>query len=139
MAMIVNIHPTPTCALSVNKVIRYFTNWMGPISHAWCSKHGDGWSIGRIDVYGTDDEYPVEIPLPMMESTDWMSFSNWLYNVTTETVHTLEQLVEEYQKNHRPIKWFVSDKCPRCDQLGDNGAGNWCSKCEVEVFAVGGG
>ena len=112
---------------------------MGPISKEWCDKHGNNWSIGRIDVYGTDEDYPVELPLPMMDSTDWMSFTNWLYNVTTENVYTLEQLVEEYEKNHRPIKWFVSDKCPRCGGLGDNGADDWCSRCEVEVFAVGGG
>ena len=127
-------------------MIQYFTNWMGPISKEWCDKYGSNWSIGRIDVYGTDDDYPVELPLPMMDSTDWMSFTNWLYNVRTETVYTLEQLVEEYQKNHRAIKWFNWENCPRCEGPADNGIDdqfppvpNLCSRCEVEIFAVGGG
>lgn len=127
-------------------MITYDAIWCGPISNEWCENNGHGWSGGRIDVHGTGEDYPLELDLPMMLSEDWSSFSNWLYDVRTQTVYTVKQLVEEYEKNHRPIKWFLSTKCPRCKGPADNGddgkippTPNWCSKCEVEVFAVGGG
>ena len=87
-------------------MIVYEAIWMGPISKEWCDKHGNGWSGGRINVYGTGEEYPPEMGLPLMDSNDWMSFSSWLYNYETEKVHNLIQLIEEYEKTHRPIRWF---------------------------------
>ena len=94
-------------------MIRYHTNWMGPVNQDWVQKHGDHWCIGRIDIYGADDEYPDELALPMMHADDWYTFTMWLYNYTSKTVCTLDELVLEYEKSNTAIRWF-DNKGPRC-------------------------
>ena len=56
--------------------VHYSINYMGPINTDWIKHHGEGWSAGRIDIYG-DGLYPDEIGLPPMKSEDWGRFSNW--------------------------------------------------------------
>lgn len=63
------------------------------------------WYGGRIDVYGTDDPYGVELGLPIMDGPSYKGFSEWLEKFETETVWSLEQLVEEYEKSHDKIRW----------------------------------
>lgn len=87
-------------------MITYSTNWMGPINTAWIEEHGPHWCSGRIDVYGTDNPYPEEIGLPLMNGEDWYRFSRWISTISTETVWSLDQLVEEYGKIYGPIRWF---------------------------------
>jgi len=86
--------------------IDYSLNWMGPINTDWIAKHGSQWSSGRIDVYGTDNDYGDEISLPPIHSDDWNMFGDWLYNFTTETMWTLKQLVDEYEKTNPRILWL---------------------------------
>jgi len=98
-------------------MITYHANFMGPISFEWFQKRGlvkeecgrmnitESWRGGRIDVYGTEEPYGMEISLPVMNGSSWYGFSEWLYNFKTETVYTLEQLVEEYEKNNPKIVW----------------------------------
>jgi hypothetical protein len=90
-------------------MIRYNTNWMGPINTEWIKKNGDDWSGGRIDVWGTDEPYGVEIGIPIMKSEDWHRFGNWLWNFETDTVWTLDELVKEYEKNHYNITWWKNE------------------------------
>ena len=63
------------------------------------------WYGGRIDIYGTNDPYGDEMSLPIMDGPSYREFSDWLETFETETVWTLEQLVEEYEKNHPTIRW----------------------------------
>ena len=67
------------------------------------------WYGGRIDVYGLpEDEYyngKGEIGLPIMDGPSYGSFSEWLEKFETETMWSLDQLVEEYEKNNPKIRW----------------------------------
>ena len=65
------------------------------------------YSCGRIDVRGIPDEpYGDEIGVPPMLSTDWRLFSNWLEDVKTIVVWSLEDLVAAYEhRNNTKITW----------------------------------
>lgn len=90
-------------------MIRYSTNWMGPINPDWIKEHGEGWSAGRIDVYGTGP-YPDELGLPPMRSEDWARFSEWLDKLETEEMWTLRMIVWEYEKTNPPIRWLKEER-----------------------------
>lgn len=85
--------------------IHYSTNFMGPINIDWIKEHGNDWAGGRIDMYGGDWSYPEEIGLPIMKSSDYATFSDWLDTVETDDVWTLQQLVEQYEKTNSKIVW----------------------------------
>ena len=87
-------------------MIRYSTNWMGPVNTQWIAENGQDWSAGRIDIYGTDNPYNLEIALPVMKTKDWILFSDWLRTFETDTVYSLDELVSEYEKNNDLITWF---------------------------------
>jgi hypothetical protein len=64
------------------------------------------YSCGRIDVRGIPDEpYGDEISVPPMLSTDWRLFGNWLDDVQTMSIWTLEDLVTAYQQHNPKITW----------------------------------
>lgn len=65
------------------------------------------YSCGRIDVSPTHDEpYGDEIGVPPMRSEDWHSFGNWLHDVQTMSVWTLQDLVTAYQnQTGKTIRW----------------------------------
>ena len=64
------------------------------------------YSCGRIDVRGIPDEpYGDEISVPPMLSTDWRLFGNWLYDVQTMSIWTLQDLVTAYQQHNPKITW----------------------------------
>lgn len=90
-------------------MIRYSTNWMGPINKAWYINRGlEPWtySAGRIDCRGGDlGRYGTEIGLDPMLGEDWVRFSEWLSTVETDALWTLEQLVEQYEKTNPKIRW----------------------------------
>ena len=79
---------------------------MGPINKQWIEDNGDDWAGGRIDVYGTDNPYGEEIGVPIMKGYDWFRFSMWLWKFETDTVWTLKELTEEYEKTNPKITWF---------------------------------
>ena len=79
---------------------------MGPVNYDWVKEHGEGWCIGRIDVYGTDSDYPEELHLPMMRAQDWGRFTEWLHTVETDFMWTLDQLVGQYEKTNPRITWW---------------------------------
>ena len=111
------------------RMISYSTNWMGPISMQWFRDRGltrkneprwseilqqtiepeevtQQWSGGRIDIYGTENAYPEEIGLPIMLGEDWDRFSKWLDSYKTETVETLDKILESYYNDGNPkITW----------------------------------
>jgi hypothetical protein len=108
--------------------IRYSTNWMGPISMRWFRDRGltckqppryseilqkwvnreeitERWMGGRIDVYGSDCQ--TEIGLPIMSAQSWGEFSQWLNQYSSETEKTLDELVQEFYNNtNKRIKWY---------------------------------
>lgn len=107
-------------------MISYYLNWMGPISIQWYSDRGltikeeinsetfgthivdkitEHYSGGRIDVSGTTNPYGEEISVPVMRSEDWHRFKEWLWVFKTETMWTLDQLVNEYEKTNEKIVW----------------------------------
>ena len=56
------------------------------------------YSCGRIDVRGIPGEpYGDEIGVPPMLSYDWHAFGNWLEDVQTMSVWSLQNLVEAYE------------------------------------------
>jgi len=120
--------------------VRYSTNWMGPVSLDWYRKRGlttleyhvqeqdnpytgrkagepytletitDNYSCGRIDVTGTSDPYGEEIGVPPMLSLDWCRFGRWLDTLETDSVWTLDQLVELYERSNPKITWDTKCK-----------------------------
>src|SRR6056300_1464643 len=69
------------------------------------------YSGGRIDIYGVPGEpYPIEYSLPIMRSEDWNLFSTWLDDLETETLWTLDQILEEYlQDTGHVIRWWKEE------------------------------
>ena len=117
-------------------MIRYRTNWMGPVSTQWYKDRGftrratrtltedsqltgrkagesfeydeitESYSAGRIDIYGTGDKYGREMFLPTMRSEDWNRFSQWLSTFETDDVWELKDLVEMYERKNPKIRWY---------------------------------
>jgi hypothetical protein len=68
------------------------------------------YSCGRIDVRGIPGEpYGDEISVPPMLSTDWRAFGNWLDDVQTMSIWTLEDLVTAYEQHNPKITWNTHD------------------------------
>lgn len=88
-------------------MISYSTNWMGPINEDWIAKHGEGWSAGRIDIYGVPDEpWGTEYSLPPMRTEDWNDFSDWLDTIDTYDLWTYEDLIHNFERFiGRKIRW----------------------------------
>ena len=86
--------------------ISYSTNWCGPISTKWIEEHGEGWSTGRIDIMGTENPWGTELSLPPIRTEDWNRLSEWLWDFETDTLYTLKELVEEYEKTNPKITWL---------------------------------
>jgi hypothetical protein len=65
------------------------------------------YSCGRIDVRGIPDEpYGDEIGVPPMLSSDWRAFGDWLDDVLTVSVWSLENLVAAYEhQTNTKITW----------------------------------
>lgn len=67
------------------------------------------WYGGRIDVGGlpTDEYYngQGELGLPIMDGPSYARFSDWIVKFRTETLWTLDQLVEEFEKSNPKIRW----------------------------------
>ena len=65
------------------------------------------YSCGRIDVSPTEDEpYGDEIGVPPMLTKDWRDFGDWLDDVQTMSVWTLQDLVTAYQNQPgKTIRW----------------------------------
>lgn len=96
-------------------MVSYSTNWMGPISKAWCDEHGDYWSGGRIDIYGAPGEhYPIEYGLPIMHTEDWNALTNWLDSLETEELWSFEDLIGNFQLIHNTkIRWWKDESQDR--------------------------
>ena len=82
---------------------------MGPVNKKWYDDRNlDPWTYaaGRIDCRGGDlGPYGDEIGIPPMLNEDWGRLSNWLRTLETETMWSLPQLVEEYERTHPKITW----------------------------------
>lgn len=92
-------------------MVRYDTNWMGPINEEWIKQNGEGWAAGRIDCSGTGcGPYGDELSLPPMKSEDWRRFGDWLWDFETEDLWTLDELVEVYEITNPKIVWLRKEK-----------------------------
>ena len=80
---------------------------MGPINSDWIAKHGDYWAGGRIDIYGVPGEhYPLEYGLPVMHEEDWNALSDWLDDLTTDTLLSYNDLIEQFEQYYgKKIRW----------------------------------
>jgi hypothetical protein len=69
------------------------------------------YSCGRIDVRGIPGEpYGDEIGVPPMLSSDWRLFGDWLYDVQTMSIWTLDNLVQAYEhQTQNKITWDTHD------------------------------
>lgn len=68
------------------------------------------YSCGRIDVRGISDQpYGDEIGVPPMRSEDWRLFGDWLDDVQTMSVWTLDNLVAAYEQHNPKITWDTHD------------------------------
>lgn len=67
----------------------------------------ESYSCGRLDVRGIPDEpYGSEIGVPPMLSTDWRAFGDWLDDVQTCSVWSLDDLVAAYEhQTNQKITW----------------------------------
>jgi len=89
--------------------IRYSSNWMGPVSLNWYKDRGLNWETERrLDFYNPtiDSHYSDEMAVPPMKSEDWHRLSEWLDTFSSETVLTLAEIVEQYEKTNSPIRWW---------------------------------
>jgi hypothetical protein len=89
---------------------------MGPVALWWYEERGllddkreiiEHYSGGRIDVRGGDTEsiYGDEIGVPPMRSEDWQDFGGWLDDFRTDTMWSLAEIVNEYEKTNPKIRW----------------------------------
>jgi len=77
-------HNAAVEAREVN-LIRYSTNWMGPINLGWIKQHGDNWATGRIDMRGDSlGAYGGEVGVPPIDQKDWKLLSEWLDGYETD-------------------------------------------------------
>jgi len=69
-------------------------------------------SAGRLDFHNpfSDSAYPDEMSVPAMRKEDWHSLSEWLDTFSSETVLTLAEIVEEYEKTNPKIRWWQSER-----------------------------
>lgn len=64
------------------------------------------YSCGRIDINNGD-----EIGVPPMRSEDWQSFSDWLDDVETMSVWSLDNLITAYQnQTGKTIHWDTYER-----------------------------
>jgi len=113
-------------------MITYSTNWMGPISTKWYEdrdipfeiretsgkilpkkeyKHFlENYSCGRIDIRGLDEEENYggwgEYSVAPMRTEDWNAFSDWLEDLTTDTLLLYNDLIEQFEQHYdKKIRW----------------------------------
>lgn len=111
-------------------MIRYSTNWMGPVNMKWYRDRGltqtethiaeydsmfynrgepytvttitEQYSCGRIDISNGD-----ELGVPPMRAVDWARLGLWLDDVQTCSQWSLDDIVTAYNfwSGHEPIEW----------------------------------
>lgn len=74
------------------------------------------WSGGRIDIYGVPGEHhPIEYSLPIMDGLSWNLFSDWLDEIQTQELKTLDELIQSFEQDtgHK-IRW-ASENLDKCE------------------------
>lgn len=89
-------------------MIRYSTNWMGPVNAEWVRKHGEHWAGGRIDIRGGDlDEHGTEIGVRTMHGEDWLELNKFCDGLKTESVLSPEDFWKRFEKFlGREARWW---------------------------------
>ena len=116
-------------------MVYYSTNWMGPIATRWYEERNipfvwkktsgktipvieykeflESYSGGRIDIYGLSEEEhwggKSEYGLDVMKTEDWNRFSDFLDDLETEELVSLEYLFELYERDNPPIRWWKDE------------------------------
>jgi hypothetical protein len=64
---------------------------------------------GRIDIYGVPEEhYPLEYGLRVMHGEDWNALSDWLDDLTTDTLLSYNDLIEQFEQHYgKKIRWWA--------------------------------
>ena len=109
-------------------MVRYFLNWMGPVSMRWYEdnnipyveewqdfkslrkygveaeprmirKYLKDYCCGRIDVSGVPDEpYGIEYGVGVMEKVSWYALGQYLNDLVTEEVLSKEELLTMFEE-----------------------------------------
>lgn len=87
--------------------ISYSTKVLSPINEIWAAHHGDSWTVGHINTIDANNPTNTGISIPPLKTEDWNILSNWLSTYQTDSVWTLNQLVEMYEKTNPKIIWLV--------------------------------
>lgn len=104
------IHPTKgrmVDTLSDESKITYSANWMGSLTDP-------RYSGGRIDIRGLDkDEYYSgwhEYGLPLMATTSWYPFAEWLNSLETERLLAYEEIIQRFEsETGNTIRWWSDE------------------------------
>ena len=113
-------------------MINYSTNWMGPVSTRWYEDNNipfewretsgkilpkakykhflESYSAGRIDIYGLDESEhwggKSEYGIAPMRTEDWNALSDWLEDLTTDTLLLYNDLIEQFEQYYgNKIRW----------------------------------
>lgn len=76
-------------------------------------EYTESYSGGRIDIYGLSEEEhwggKSEYGLGVMKTEDWNTFSDFLDDLETEELVSLEYLFELYERDNPPIRWWKDE------------------------------
>ena len=98
----------------VSKVLgedrRFYPKGLGP-GDVWEYDEIDiSYAGGRIDIRGLDEEENYngwsEYGLPVMHGEDWNALSEWLEDLTTDTLLLYNDLIEQFEQYYgKKIRW----------------------------------
>ena len=120
-------------------MIRYSTNWMGPISTRWYEERNipyvlnktscnvlwgspaveykdftESYSCGRIDIYGLDESEhwggKSEYSLGVMKTESWNLLSDYLNDYESSELVSYDDLIEDFEtRSKHKIEWWVEN------------------------------
>ncbi len=93
-------------------MITYFLNLMGPLNPKFIENYGTGWSMGRIDIMDIPDEpFGREYPIGPIRTEDWKKLGEWLWDLETENILTLDEILERYRtETGNSVTELIRDK-----------------------------
>lgn len=69
------------------------------MNQKWIDENGNNWVAGRVECYDSDNSYGYsnrEYSL-IIDAKDWNNFDDYLRSVSTESLQTLDQLIQSSQ------------------------------------------
>lgn len=75
------------------------------MNQKWIDENGSNWVAGRVECYDSENSYGysnIEYSL-IIDGKDWNSFDDYLRSISTESLQSLDQLI---QSSELPIVRF---------------------------------